>query len=48
MFATVPRELGIEHHAVNTLRGEHTRGASHIEYVNAYCSRFKQWDAPLQ
>ena len=39
----MPRELGIEHHALNTRRGEHTRGAWHIENVNAYRSRFKQW-----
>jgi transposase-like protein len=43
MLATVASELGIEHHAVNTLRGEHTRGAWHIQNVNAYHSRFKQW-----
>lgn len=43
MLATVASELRIEHHAVNTLRGEHTRGAWHIQNVNAYHSRFKQW-----
>ena len=43
MLAQVARDLGIEHHAVNTLRGEHTRGAWHIQNVNAYHSRFKQW-----
>ena len=43
MLATVASELGIEHHAVNTLKGEHTRGAWHIQNVNAYHSRFKQW-----
>lgn len=43
MLAKVAIELGIEHHAVNTLRGEHTRGAWHIQNVNAYHSRFKQW-----
>ena len=43
MLAQVASELGIEHHAVNTLRGEHTRGAWHIQNVNAYHSRFKQW-----
>ena len=43
MLARVATELGIEHHAVNTLRGEHTRGAWHIQNVNAYHSRFKQW-----
>lgn len=43
MLAKVCSELRIEHHAVNTLRGEHTRGAWHIQNVNAYHSRFKQW-----
>ena len=43
MLATVASALGIEHHAVNTLRGEHIRGAWHIQNVNAYHSRFKQW-----
>lgn len=43
MLATVARELDIEHHAVNTLRGERTRGAWHIQNVNAYHGRFKGW-----
>jgi transposase-like protein len=43
MLAKVASDLGIEHHAVNTLRGEHIRGAWHIQNVNAYHSRFKQW-----
>lgn len=43
LLATVARELGIEHHAVNTLRGERTRGAWHIQNVNAYHGRFKGW-----
>ena len=43
MLATVARELNIEHHAMNTLRGQRTRGAWHIQNVNAYQSRFKQW-----
>jgi len=43
LLATVASELGIEHHAVNALKGEHSRGAWHIQNVNAYHSRFKQW-----
>jgi transposase-like protein len=43
MLAAVASDLGIEHHAVNTLRGEHTRGAWHIQNVNAYHGRFKRW-----
>jgi len=37
------RALGIEHHAVNTSRGERRRGPWHIQNVNAYHSRFKPW-----
>lgn len=43
MLATVARELEIEHHAVNLSRGERTRGAWHIQNVNAYHGRFKGW-----
>ena len=43
LLAVVAGELGIEHQAVNTLRGEHSRGAWHIQNVNAYHSRFKRW-----
>lgn len=43
MLAKVANDLGIGHHAVNTLRREHTRGAWHIQNVNAYHCRFKQW-----
>jgi len=43
MLASVARELGIEHHAVNIFRGERTRGAWHIQNVNAYHGRFKEW-----
>lgn len=43
MLAAAARELGIEHQAVNTLKGERRRGAWHIQNVNAYHSRFKTW-----
>jgi transposase-like protein len=43
MLAAVARELDIEHHAVNTLGGERTRGAWHIQNVNAYHGRLKGW-----
>lgn len=42
MLAAVAGELGVEHHAVNTLRGEHTRGAWHIQNVNAHHGLFKR------
>ncbi|MGH8805745.1 MAG: IS1595 family transposase [Polaromonas sp.] len=45
MLASVARDLGLEHHGLNTLRGERTRGAWHIQNVNAYHSRFKGWMA---
>lgn len=45
MLASAARHLGIEHHGLNTLRGERTRGAWHIQNVNAYHSRFKGWMA---
>lgn len=43
MLAAAAHELGIEHQAVNTLKGERCRGAWHIQNVNAYHSRFKTW-----
>jgi len=35
--------MGIEHHPVNTGRGERRRGPWHIQNVNAYHGRFKAW-----
>jgi len=43
MLAHAAHDLGIEHHGLNTLRGERRRGAWHIQNVNAYHSRFKGW-----
>ena len=43
MLAAAARQLGLEHHGLNTLRGERRRGAWHIQNVNAYHSRFKGW-----
>lgn len=45
MLASAARELGIEHHALNTLRGERKRGAWHVQNVNAHHSRLKGWIA---
>lgn len=45
MLAAAARDLGLEHHGLNTLRGERIRGAWHIQNVNAYHSRFKAWMA---
>lgn len=43
MLAAAARELGIEQHGLNTLRGERRRGAWHIQNINAYHSRLKAW-----
>ena len=43
MLTKVASELGVEHHAVNTSLREHIGGAGHIQNVNAYHRRFKQW-----
>lgn len=43
MLANVARDLELEHQAVNTSRGERIRGAWHIQNVNAYHGRWKEW-----
>ncbi|WP_437343337.1 hypothetical protein [Rhodanobacter lycopersici] len=43
MLVAAARHLGLEHHGLNMLRGEHRRGAWHIQNVNAYHSHFKGW-----
>lgn len=45
MLASAARDLGIEHHGLNTLRGERKRGVWHIQNVNGYHSGFKGWMA---
>jgi len=42
-LAAAANALNIEHHAVNTSRGERRRGPWHIQNVNAYHSRWKRW-----
>lgn len=37
------RELGISHQAVNLNAGIRVRGAIHVQNVNAYHSRFREW-----
>lgn len=37
------REAGISHEAVNLRAGERVRGAIHVQNVNAYHSRFREW-----
>lgn len=37
------RETGISHQAVNLRAGERVRGAVHVQNVNAYHRRFREW-----
>lgn len=37
------RHLGIEHHAINVSAGQHVAGPWHIQNVNSYHSRLKNW-----
>ena len=37
------RQVGISHEAVNLSAGERVRGALHVQNVNAYHRRFRQW-----
>ncbi|MEK7153728.1 MAG: IS1595 family transposase, partial [Patescibacteria group bacterium] len=43
-YVTVAKNIGLEHHPVNIARGIRVvQGAYHIQNVNAYDSRLKQW-----
>jgi len=42
-YRTFARAAGISHEAVNLRAGERVRGAVHVQNVNAYHSRFRQW-----
>lgn len=43
-YTVIAKNLGVEHHPVNLAQGVHVRrGAYHIQNVNAYDSRLKQW-----
>lgn len=37
------KEAGISHQSVNLHKGERVRGAVHVQNVNAYHSRFREW-----
>lgn len=43
VLAAAARQLGREHHGLNTLRGGRHLGAWHIQNVNAYHSRLTGW-----
>ena len=42
-LAAAARELGLEHHPVNISAGFRVQGAWHIQNVNAFGSRLRQW-----
>ncbi len=42
-LATVARDLGVEHHALNVSAGVRVQGAWHVQNVNAFGSRLRQW-----
>jgi hypothetical protein len=37
------KEAGISHQSINLQKGERVRGAVHVQNVNAYHSRFREW-----
>jgi len=43
LLASVANALAIEHQPINVSRGQRVRGAWHVQNVNAYQSRLKQW-----
>lgn len=43
MLAAVAKQLGIEHHALNASAGVRVQGPWHIQNVNAYHGRLKEW-----
>lgn len=47
-YPAFARELGISHAAVNPSAGVRTRGAVHIQNVNAYHSRMRAWLLPFR
>ena len=42
-YRAFAREAGITHEAVNLRQGERVRGAVHVQNVNGYHRRFRQW-----
>jgi len=42
-YRSFARTAGISHQSVNLRAGERVRGAVHVQNVNAYHSRFRQW-----
>ncbi|PJJ19002.1 transposase-like protein [Janthinobacterium sp. 67] len=46
-YRAFAREAGISHHAVNLRAGIRVQGAAHVQNVNAYHSRLRQWLGPF-
>jgi transposase-like protein len=42
-YRAFANEAGIQHEAVNLRQGERVRGAIHVQNVNAYHRRFREW-----
>lgn len=42
-LAAVARDLGVEHHAINVAAGIRVDGAWHVQNVNAFGSRLREW-----
>ncbi len=42
-YRTFARSAGVSHEAIKLQAGERVRGAIHVQNVNAYHSRFRQW-----
>jgi hypothetical protein len=42
-LARVARDLGIEHHPVKVSSGIRVDGAWHVQNINAFASRLRQW-----
>jgi transposase-like protein len=42
-LASAARHIGVEHHAINLSAGQHALGPWHINNVNGYHSRLKNW-----
>lgn len=42
-YRAFTREAGISHEAVSLRQGERVRGAVHVQNVNSYHRRFRQW-----
>jgi hypothetical protein len=46
-YRSFARATGISHQAVNLRAGVRVKGAVHVQNVNAYHARFRQWLAPF-